>query len=237
MEGAEQRRRFLDRMTLSLIPSHGRIALDYEKAMRERNRLLKEQILDTRWMAALETQMAKLGAQITQNRMKALRLIKDAQEQSLGEFPRADLLISSPHDSHPLTTENDLMDGFAAHREQDFRAGRTLLGPHRDDLQAFYSAKGMAAQFCSTGEQKALLISLILANARAVLKNGSPVICLLDEIAAHLDEARRASLYMELSEIGCQSFMTGTEKELFHTLPQCNLKFHVSDKGGASSVG
>ncbi len=116
-------------------------------------------------------------------------------------------------------------------------AGRTLVGPHRDDLNAIYTAKGTQAKQCSTGEQKALLVSLILANGRAVAQDfGAPPIYLLDEVAAHLDAGRRAALYDEICALGAQAWMTGTGAELFDAMGERALYLEVSDDGGISSV-
>jgi DNA replication and repair protein RecF len=115
------------------------------------------------------------------------------------------------------------------------RAGRTLVGPHRIDLQGVYAAKGVAAGLCSTGEQKALLISLILANARAIAEDrgGAPIV-LLDEVAAHLDEGRRAALYHEIAALGAQAWMTGTGPELFAELGDGAMRIEVREEGGVS---
>ncbi len=234
IEAAEGRRRFLDRMTLSFAPDHADAVLAYEKAMRDRNRLLKDQVTDPHWYAALEAQMAEAGAAITANRMAALDRITAAQDGAETAFPRADLTLTGPEgtDEPP-----DLGRALAEGRRRDMAAGRTLVGPHRADLRAVYAAKGAAADQCSTGEQKALLISLILANARAVAADiGAAPILLLDEVAAHLDAARRAALYDELCAMGAQAIMTGTEPALFDSLGDRAQYFAVADEGGASKV-
>lgn len=233
IEAAEGRRRFLDRLTLSFFPDHGDVVLAYEKAMRDRNRLLKDQVTDPHWYGALEAQMADAGHRITAQRQAALARLAQAQQAATSAFPCADLTLLSPDgvDDAPLA------DLWATTRRRDMAAGRTLAGPHRADLGAVYAAKGMAADQCSTGEQKALLISLILANARALVAElGAPPILLLDEVAAHLDAGRRAALYDEICALGAQAMMTGTEPGLFDTLGARAQTFSVVDQGGVSQV-
>lgn len=220
IEGAEGRRRFLDRTTLSFEPMHAEAVLAYEKAMRERNRLLKDMVRDAHWYTALERQMAESGAQIHRNRTDALLLLSNAQAAAETAFPTALLDLTHPDPACEAPDDKDaLQAAFAAGRSRDMAAGRTLIGPHRADLGAIYAAKDVAAKDCSTGEQKALLISLILANGRALADDfGAPPILLLDEVAAHLDAARRAALYDEITALGAQAFMTGTERNLFEDL-------------------
>lgn len=234
IEAAEGRRRFLDRMVLSFFPEHAEAVLAYDKAMRDRNRLLKDMVGDAHWYAALEGQMAASGAQVTANRRAALARIVAAQEGAETAFPSADLTLTGPEgEAEP----EDLGAALAEGRRRDMAAGRTLVGPHRADLQAVYSAKGVAAGQCSTGEQKALLISLILSNARALAAEiGAAPILLLDEVAAHLDQSRRAALYDEICALGAQAIMTGTEPGLFDTLGDRAQHMVVEDHGGVSEV-
>ncbi|MCL4104884.1 UNVERIFIED_CONTAM: hypothetical protein GTU68_018591 [Idotea baltica] len=235
-EGAEGRRRFLDRMTLSFEPGHADAVLAYEKAMRERNRLLKDQIRDDHWYRALEHQMAEAGAKIAANRQAALASLTAAQANAETSFPTATLELLSPEEQ-PAHSQADLIDAFLESRPQDLRAGRTLVGPHRADLGAVYAAKGVAARECSTGEQKALLVSLILANARALAEDfGAPPILLLDEVAAHLDADRRAALYDEIVALGAQAWMTGTEAHLFDALGDRAMYLTLTETDGLSTV-
>jgi len=237
IEGADGRRRFLDRMTLSFEPTHGDATLTYEKAMRERNRLLKDQVRDPAWYGAVEGQMAKAGAAIVQNRSEALLRVAAAQEGAQTAFPAAALTITGPDDGPMPSTQADLAVAFAGNRQRDLYAGRTLIGPHRADLGAIYAAKGVAAKQCSTGEQKALLISLILANARALADDfGAPPLLLLDEIAAHLDPDRRAALYDEICALGAQAWMTGTGPELFADLGDRAQRIKISEHNGTSKI-
>ncbi|MFT6676250.1 MAG: DNA replication and repair protein RecF [Sulfitobacter sp.] len=233
IEGAEGRRRFLDRMTLSFLPDHADHALTYDKAMRERNRLLKDMVREPAWYSALEQTMAEAGSAIHAGRLHALAAIAQAQDQAKTAFPTAtlELLCDMPADAQGLRralTEN---------RQRDLAAGRTLIGPHRADLYGVYAAKDVPAKDCSTGEQKALLVSLILANARALAADfGAPPLLLLDEVAAHLDASRQAALYDEISALGAQAWMTGTGAEMFAALGDRAQVFEVREDDGASHV-
>ncbi len=227
MEGAGERRRFLDRVALSLMPDHGEVAAGYERGLRERNRLIREGVRDWGWFGAVEGRMAEAAEKVGKNRVEALRRLGEAPE---GEFPRADLRLESEG-------PRDLAGLGAAWREgrgRDLAAGRTLVGPHRDDLIGIYSAKGMEARLCSTGEQKALLISVVLANAWAVGEGFGVPVLLLDEVAAHLDADRRRALYDAVSHSGAQAWMTGTGAELFEGLEA--QRFRVSEANGESVV-
>jgi DNA replication and repair protein RecF len=232
LEGAEGRRRFLDRMALSFRPDHAAQVLAYEKAMRERNRLLRDGVGDGGWYGALEVQMAQSGAQITANRRSTLALLAQYARAD-SPFPVADLVLecTAPQDEAALAA------ALAEGRRRDMAAGRSLTGPHRADLGARWAAKDMDAAQCSTGEQKALLISLILANARALAdQRGAAPVLLLDEVAAHLDAARRAALYDEICALGAQAFMTGTGAELFQTLGPRAQHFALLEAGGQSQI-
>jgi len=227
IEGAEGRRRFLDRMTLSFAPAHAEAVLAYEKAMRERNRLLKEGAQDIAWYHALEGQMAEAGALISVHRAEALAQLQAAQSGAATAFPAAALQIIGAGPA-------DLAAALSEGRRRDMAAGRTLEGPHRADLEAIYAEKYTPAAQCSTGEQKALLISLLLANARALA--GETCVLLLDEVAAHLDAGRRAALYEEICALDAQVMMTGTGAELFDSLGQRGQYWQVTEVGGTSAV-
>ncbi len=236
IEGAEGRRRFLDRMALSFFPAHAGASLTYEKAMRERNRLLKDQIRDPSWYEALETQMALAACVIQANRQATVNHLRAAQSEATTAFPVAELDLEQVEGAMPETAD-DFRFAFAESRTRDLMAGRTLVGPHRSDLYAAYAAKGVPASECSTGEQKALLISLILANARALAADfGAPPILLLDEVAAHLDPNRRAALYDEICTLGAQAWMTGTEPALFADLGDRAQYLRVTDNDGTSQI-
>lgn len=234
LEGAEGRRRFLDRIALSFVPDHAEAALAYERAMRERNRMLKDQVTDPRWYAAVEAQMVAAGDTLSANRRAALDRLATAQTGAATAFPRADLSLAA---DDGLPEGEVFTRALAEGRRRDMAAGRTLAGPHRVDLQAVYADKGMPAAQCSTGEQKALLVSLILANARAVAADtGTAPVLLLDEVAAHLDPGRRAALYDELCLLGAQALMTATEPALFDSLGDRGQRFAVAETGGESRI-
>lgn len=232
IEGAEGRRRFLDRLVLSFLPDHAVQVMTYEKAMRERNRLLRDQVNDSGWYAAVERQMAQSGAALSVNRRSVIaRLAEFADVDS--PFPVPDLALDCTAPEAP----DDLMSMLAQNRPRDRLAGRSLAGPHRADLRAIWAAKGMEAAKCSTGEQKALLISLVLANARALASGqGAPPILLLDEVAAHLDADRRRTLYDVLADLGAQAFLTGTGAELFAEFGARAQQFRITEAQGLSSV-
>lgn len=231
IEAAEGRRRFLDRLTLSFFPEHAEHSLAYEKAMRDRNRLIKDQVSDAHWYAALEAQMAEEGQMITAHRRAAIARIAAAADPA-SAFPTAELALTGPDGSDE---PEDLATALAESRRRDIAAGRTLVGPHRADLLARFVAKDIPADQCSTGEQKALLISLILANARALANDlGRAPILLLDEVAAHLDESRRTALYDEICALGAQAMMTGTEPGLFDSLGNRAQSIAVFEMDGQS---
>ncbi|WP_419907516.1 DNA replication/repair protein RecF [Hoeflea sp.] len=222
---ASDRRRFLDRQVLAIDPGHGRRVLDYERAMRSRNRLLSEGRRDPAWLSGIETQMAELGIAIALARRELIammtKLIDERQED--GPFPQAglqldDFLVQLPGDN-AAEQEEALAAQLEAGRERDAAAGRTLTGPHRSDLKVRHRGKDMDAAHCSTGEQKALLVGLVLAHARLTgeICGHAPVL-LLDEIAAHLDEGRRAALFDLVDALGGQAFMTGTDRTMFSAL-------------------
>ena len=238
-EGADGRRRFLDRIALSFRPSHGEAALAYEKAMRERNRLLRDQVSDAHWYAALEAQMARAGSEIETGRAEAVERLAEAQAGAETTFPRSDLTLTDPG-GEPCQPRDEpaLADALARSRAADLGAGRSLVGPHRADLHGTLATKGIDARDASTGEQKALLISLVLANTRALTASGrgNPVL-LLDEVAAHLDADRRAALFDEIFALGAQAWMTGTGAELFEGLEEKSQFLKVKEVGGVSEVG
>ena len=221
---AGDRRRFLDRLVTTLIPSHSATVSDYEKAMRQRNRLLEEQA-DSRWLDALEAQMAALGAAIHLARADSLSDLEALVAAEPGtDFPTARLGLSAMEEladsaGSSAELEQTLRDIWARGRHVDRAAGRTLVGPHRIDLEIVHVQKAMPAALGSTGEQKALLIGLVLAHARLVKRStGIAPFLLLDEIAAHLDPGRRAALFAALDGLGAQCFMTGTDPMLFEAL-------------------
>ena len=225
-DGAGERRRFLDRLVLALDPAHGGHSVRYEAAMRQRNRLLADdERPDPAWLAALEAQMAEHGAAITEARVLLVTSLDAELAQSVeGPFARASLALSG------WLGASDLAADLASGRARDAAAGRTLAGPHRADLEVRHATKQQPAALCSTGEQKALLLGMILAHAVMVAeRRGQPPLLLLDEVAAHLDPLRRAALFERLAATGGQVWMTGTEPMLFADIRSVASHFHVSD--------
>ncbi|WP_010161783.1 DNA replication/repair protein RecF [Sphingomonas sp. PAMC 26617] len=221
VEPAGERRRFLDRLTLALSPGHAVHANRYEAAMRARNRLLGEEGRpDREWLSALEVQMAEHGIAIDAARRDTVAALgARLVEQPDGPFARAGLELTGW-----TGAGETLAADLAVGRARDAAAGRALVGPHRSDLAVTHLGKAQAAALCSTGEQKALLLGLILAHADLVAeRTGMAPVLLLDEVAAHLDPVRRAALFARLAGIG-QVWMTGTEDALFADLGRDALR-------------
>jgi DNA replication and repair protein RecF len=218
------RRRFLDRLVLGLDPTHASRVAAYEQAMRERSRLLRDGPADPAWLTALEEVMAAQAVAVAAGRRDAVQRLDRVCAEAEGLFPRARLrLVGAVEDwleaMPALAVEAKLAGAFAANRRNDAQAGGALLGPHRSDLAVMHAEKGIAAELASTGEQKALLISILLAHVslqRAV--RGEPPILLLDEVAAHLDASRRAALFDALLQLDIQAWLTGTDEALFAPL-------------------
>ena len=235
---AGDRRRFLDRLVLAIDAGHGQRALDYEKAMRGRNRLLADGSRDGAWFEAIEQQMAETGVAIAAARTEMVRLLTAMIDRlpDEGPFPHADLALSGELETQvaslpAVDVEERFRRALAEGRERDRIAGRTLDGPHRSDLLVRHRPKAMPAELCSTGEQKALLVGMVLSHARLTGEmSGIRPILLLDEIAAHLDGGRRAALFSILEELNCQAFMTGTEPSLFASL-EGRAQFLTVDHG------
>jgi len=206
---AGDRRRFLDRLVLALEPSHAHHASRYEAAMRARNKLLADEQWDESWLASLEAAMAEHGAAIAEARARAVSSLDAAIAASPeDEFARAGIALEG-------WAGGDLAVILRANRPRDAAAGRATEGPHRQDLGVLHRAKRMPAAQSSTGEQKALLLGLVLAHADLVTeRRGQPPLLLLDEVAAHLDPRRRAALFARLECRG-QVWMTATEASLF----------------------
>lgn len=225
---ASDRRRFLDRMVLAIDPAHGRRVNDYERAMRGRNKLLEQPRPDGAWLDGLEAQLAETGVAIALARRELIgllrQIISETDIHADAVFPHADLAIEGLlEDMVSDGSAVDLEDNFRAelcrNRPRDRAAGRTLDGPHRSNLAVRHGPKDMEAALCSTGEQKALLLGLVLAHAQLVRTVADmPPLVLLDEVAAHLDADRRAGLFSLIESIGCQAWMTGTDVAMFEAL-------------------
>ena len=223
-EGATGRRRFLDRLAWALEPSHAREVAAHDNAMSQRNRLLAEGRADARWLAGLEDAMARHAvAAAAARRALALRLNAVAAVAT-GAFPaaRMDLLcpiVAALADQPALAVEDALREGLAADRRRDAAAGGAARGAHRADMTLVHLPKDQPAELCSTGEQKALLVSTVLAHAALIAEaRGFAPLLLLDEVAAHLDTARREALFAALAALPAQAFLTGTEIEVFRPL-------------------
>ncbi|WP_420430479.1 DNA replication/repair protein RecF [Kordiimonas sp.] len=239
IEGPSSRRRFLDRLVLGLYPDHSRQVGAYERVMRERNRLLSDRGVhaDAAWLSAIEARMAEHAVAVATARLDyAGQLAGQLEAAEDGPFPKAELAIDG-------WLEGLLADGMAAveaetlYREKlqglrarDMANGRTGEGVHKTDLIVTHAPKAMQADLCSTGEQKALLVALVLANAKlqSAMKGQAPLM-LMDEVAAHLDESRRAALFAALASLGGQCWLTGTDRSLFEALEGRAEFFDVCD--------
>ncbi|MGE0595647.1 MAG: DNA replication/repair protein RecF [Hyphomonadaceae bacterium] len=235
---AGDRRKFFDRLTLSRAAEHGHAAAAYERAMRERQRLLTERVFDDAWLGGLEREMAAHGAAIAAARVETLHRLQDAIDaRPEGAFPKALLAVEGALETRfeAGSASADVEEEFAAVlrevRGRDAGAGRALDGPHRSDLKARHAAKNMDAEQCSTGEQKALLLGVVLAQARALAADpgAGPSLLLIDEAAAHLDSLRRAALYDELLANPGQAWLTGTDASLFDAFGARAQSFEVRD--------
>jgi DNA replication and repair protein RecF len=242
VEGASERRRFVDRLVAAFDPSHGTRLNDYEQAMRERTRLLRDdrnglRSADGKWIGALERRMAESGVALAAARRAFVQRLAAACELGVGPFPAASVTLTGDVETwldgaSALQAEDRLCEALAASRAADREAGRALVGPHRADIEVVHLQKGLPAALCSTGEQKAVLISIVLAHARLVaLDRGTAPLLLLDEIAAHLDAERRAALFDEICAIGAQAWMTGTDLTLFEAFGGRAQYFRVESAG------
>ncbi|NIJ37258.1 DNA replication and repair protein RecF [Sphingopyxis panaciterrae] len=240
VETAGNRRRFLDRLVLALDPRHAQHGNRYEAALRARGKLLADlPAADEQWLTSLEVQLAEHGAAMDAARQDTLvALAAELAEQPDAPFARP-LLTLVDGDGAPRTAPYDvdaLKMLFRTRRRIDAAAGRATAGPHRDDLGAVHAATGRAAARCSTGEQKAMLLSLVLAHSDLVARRrGARPLLLLDEVAAHLDPMRRAALYERLAGQGGQAWLTGTEAALFDDMPGPATRFRIA--GGRIAAG
>ncbi|MCA3359126.1 MAG: DNA replication/repair protein RecF [Roseomonas sp.] len=236
-EGASGRRRFLDRLVWALEPGHAREVAAHDNAMAERNRLLAEGRADPAWLAGLEDAMARHAVAVAAAR-RALMLRLNAElaaGRATGAFPAARLDITCPitaglAENPALALEDALRQGLAQDRRRDAAAGGAARGAHKADLSLIHMPKGISAEFCSTGEQKALLVSVVLAHASLIAEaRGFAPLLLLDEVAAHLDPARREALFAALAALPAQVFMTGTDAEVFAPLAGIGQVFGAGD--------
>jgi DNA replication and repair protein RecF len=224
LEGPSGRRRFLDRLVLGLDPGHAARVAAYEQALRQRTRLLHDGGGDPTWLAALEEVMAEQGVAVAAGRREAVGRLDRACAEAEGPFPRARLELAGTVEDWleampALAAETRFAAVLAAERQTDAQTSGAATGPHRSDLRVSLVKKGIAAELASTGEQKALLISILLAHAslQCALR-GEPPLLLLDEIAAHLDASRRSALFEALLLLESQAWLTGTDAALFAPL-------------------
>jgi len=240
IEGASGRRRFLDRLVFGQEDGHAAQASAYEHAMRERTRLLKAATQggrrpDPAWMGALEDAMARHGAAVAAARVRAVARLDEACARGLGPFPAARLRLLGEVEDWAATlaadeVEERLRAALRAARSRDEAAGAATFGPHRSDLEVRHAAKDLPTGQCSTGEQKAVLVSMVLAQARVRTGlTGLAPLMLLDEVVAHLDKVRRAALFDELAGLTAQSWMTGTDEVLFDGFGDRAQFFRVAD--------
>jgi DNA replication and repair protein RecF len=234
---AGDRRRFLDRLVLAIDAAHGARVTGLERALRDRNRILEERAHDTSWLDAVERQAAELGVAVAAARAETVARLNALITETRSEasaFPWAALSLEGEIDdlvaSHAAVDAEDAYRALLAKgRARDRAAGRTLIGPQASDLKARHGPKDIAAEQGSTGEQKALLVGLVLAHARLVhAMSGIAPIVLMDEVAAHFDPRRRAALYDALGELGAQVWMTGADEALFADLPAGAMRLKVT---------
>ncbi len=226
MDAASDRRRFLDRLVLALYPDHAGHVARYEHAMRERLKLLGSGQGDPVWLAGLEARIAEHGVAASHARVETIGALSPLAASSLDpRFPPADIALSGDVEAllaqglPALAVEDAVKARLVTTRNEDARSGRTSFGPGRVDLLVRHMPKNQVAGLCSTGEQKALLTGLILAQAQLVSQlNGRPPLLLLDEIAAHLDAGRRDGLFDILDKLKLPCWMTGTDNSLFSSL-------------------
>lgn len=222
LDGTSEGRKFLDRLVYSFDADHASHVNAYEQAMRERNRLLAMGNADSSWLSAIENTMAEKAASIASSRLMTVQHINHAVSESTLSFPKPHLsvrgLVEDCLDAgkSALEAENAFRETLLGGRNEDRAAGRTLSGVHRSELQVTHKERDMPAHLCSTGEQKALILSIILAQSRAGAEwKGVVPIILLDEVVAHLDPSRRVELFEEILDSRAQVFMTGTDSSLF----------------------
>lgn len=236
IDSASHRRKFLDRLIYAFDPAHSGRVTRYENAMRQRSKLLKDGNNEDVWLTGLEAQMAETGVAIAAARLHFVEDLSAAcQVQDSPSFPRSLLSVSGTVEellgaAPAVEVEAMFAYQLKQSRAQDAVSGGAATGPHKSDLLVTYAAKNMAAEHCSTGEQKALLIGIILAHSRLIKEaRGAAPILLLDEVAAHLDEDRRAALYDVLESFGAQVWLTGTDRNLFAALEGRGQFFEIRD--------
>ncbi len=237
-DGSSARRKLLDRMVFNFDPAHAGRVHRYEKAMRERLRLLRDGVVDATWLAALEDTMAQTGVSIAAARLHLLRQLQSAMTLAQSAFPQAEMMLvgiaeESLAEQPALLVEDKFRAALVRSRQGDAQSGTCAIGVHRSDLQVIHRNHNCPAELCSTGEQKALLVAIMLAFVRTLTtaRGGCPPLFLLDDITAHLDGMRRAALFEEILALRVQAWLTGTDAAFFSSfLPYAQ---HFSVEKGA----
>jgi DNA replication and repair protein RecF len=241
---AGDRRRLLDRLATAMDPDHQARASNFDKLLRERNRLLVKGAHDPLWLASLEHRMAEEAVALAAGRVASIATLKThLKPESSPSFPWVNLTLDGDLERDLETTpavqvEDRYRRMLSDSRTLDRAAGRTLKGPHRSDLNVVHGPKGLEAAACSTGEQKAMLIGMVLAHAKA-MKNtigGMLPVLLLDEVVAHLDLERRSGLFRELRDLGAQCWLTGTDRALFGNMDD-HTEFYAIKEGVLAPIG
>lgn len=235
-EGASSGRKFLDRLVYSFDSGHASRINEYDYAMRERNKLLQYGRADANWLDTLEQKMAECGAAIAIARLSTCEHINHTIAASKLSFPKAHVDVVGfaedliKNERAAIEVENYIRNALVGSRNQDAASGRTMVGTHRSELFVTHMDKNMQAENCSMGEQKALLLSIVLAQARSGARwHGVTPIILLDEVAGHLDAVKRSELFEEICSLGAQVWMTGTDAHLFDGLQGKAQFFAVND--------
>ena len=235
VESARGRRKFLDRLVFGLDPAHAGRVTRHDGALRQRARLLAERPGETAWLDAVEMELAATGVALAAARLDMVGRLTGAIDAATGPFPQPLVAAEGPIEIRlakepALAVEDWLRDALARNRVSDAASGETRLGAHRGDLAVTHREKNLPAGLASTGEQKAILVAIVLAAARlAMAEQGRTPILLMDEVAAHLDENRRAALYGEIAGLKAQAWLTGTDRSLFDALGDDAQYFAVRD--------
>jgi len=230
LEGSQGRRRFLDRLVYGFDSGHAQRLNRYEQALKERNVLLRQGRFDRYWLDSLEETLVNEGVALTIARREVVAQLSSVLKDQGKTFPQAELFLEGTIENYLdgrslLDVEDEMRRLLYASREQDRLTGRTALGPHRSDLRVVHAEKNQPAALCSTGEQKALLLSIVMASAHLLsVRTGTIPLLLLDEVVAHLDQTRRSALFDELLKLRIQTWLTGTDVSLFEEL-QGNVQF------------
>ena len=233
--GSNDRRRFLDRLVMNFFPKHAKNCIIYEQALKKRNFLLKESEKDIAWFLAVEKQLSVIGYEIDKYRREVIELLIEMQinMKNQGFFP----ILNIDLDTQPFKNSEELFEELQKSRQTDFKAKRTLIGPHKSDLIVNHSIKNIQAKNCSTGEQKSLLLSFFILSSLAISRKfGKPPIILLDEIVAHLDKENLSIFLQQLISINAQIFATGTDINNLDILPFDTQSYSIDWSGNKSKV-